>query len=463
MKRNILFTLVSLSIFFTGLSAFPVNVSAQTKQQLKAAKKLTDEGDQAFRQRNYQAALDKYTAAVGVTANNSYAHFWKGHSHYYLKQYSEAVGEFDTALAQGYKPGPVYSLRWYSNYELKKYDDALADLQKAFALNPKDPLLQEGFGDVYLAQGKYAEALAAYQKAAPSSPNKGNISYNVARVHHAQNNYKEQAAAADAAIKGNTQFLGEAYFLLGEAEQKQGNLGEATAAYERSIAAQPNNYPTYRNAADAYRGQGRFPEAISVLKKSFIPFPSRGETYTELSWYYSLAGRDNDALEAAVAGVKLSPSNPAAHTNLCRAYNGTKQFQLAISSCNAALRLSPNDGETYFYLGRAQDSLGKTADASRSYKKAVAGLTEYTTRNPDFTDGFYLLGNALFSDNQLDKAVEAIKKALELSPRFAKARYNLGILYLTQKKKALASEQYNELMKFDKEQAGKLKAEIDKL
>ena len=144
MKRNILVTLISVGIFFTGLSAFPVNVGAQTKQELKAAKKLTDEGDQAFRQRNYQAALDKYTAAVGVTANNSYAHFWKGHSHYYLKQYGEAASEFDTALTQGYKPGPIYSLRWYANYELKKYDDALADLQKAAALNPKDSCFRRG-------------------------------------------------------------------------------------------------------------------------------------------------------------------------------------------------------------------------------------------------------------------------------------------------------------------------------
>lgn len=462
MRKKILLALISIGIVFSGLAAAPANVSGQTKKEIREAKKLTDEGDQAFRRKDFDGAIVKYTQATGITPKNAYAHFWKGYSHYNLKQYDPAIGAFDAAAALGYKPlGPLYTYRGISYHELGKYDEAMADIQNALAITPNDPFLNEAMGNIYIVKGMHKEALAAYQKAIPGSQNKGDVQYNIARVQQSLLNYKEQAAAADAAVKLGTKHVGEAYFLLGEAEHKLGNLGDASEAYERSIAAKPDNYATYRNAAETYRGQGRFEDAIKVLKKSFVPFGAKGETFSELSWYYSMSGQDEAAVEAGLSGVRLSPGSAGSHTNLCRAYNGAKQYQLAINSCNAALKINANDGETYFYLARAQDSLGRTAEAGRTYKRAVTGLTEQTAKNPDYADGYYLLGNALFADNQTEKAIEATRRAIELSPRFAKARYNLAVYYLSQKKKDMANDQYNELMKFDKDQAAKLKALID--
>jgi tetratricopeptide (TPR) repeat protein len=462
MTRKTLLTLFSLTLMFACFSALSVDVKAQTKKQLKAAKDLTDDGNAAFNKRNYRMAIEKYAQAIAIVPNSPDAHFWKGNAHYNLKEYDQALSELDTALAQGFKADQVKTVRWYINYEKKNYDAALSDLEALIPLDPANVTLLIGRGDAYAGKKSYNEALAAYQKALAAAPANADVQYKIATSHQLLGNFKEQGIAAQAAIKGNTIFLGEAYFLLGESFQKQRNLTEAGDAYLKSIAAKPNNYASYRNLADVYRGQGRFKDAIEVLKSSFPQFPPNGETFTELSWYYSLVNRDEDAVEAAKGGVRLTPGNFASHTNLCRAYNGTKQFDLAIVSCTRALRLKPNDGETYFYLGRAQDSLGKTADAAKSYKKAVAGLTEYTKQNPEYTDGFYLLGNALLADNQLDKAVAANKRAVDLSPGFAKARYNLAIIYLAQKKKALAQEQYDELVKIDPDQAAKLRAEMDK-
>ena len=88
---------------------------------------------------------------------------------------------------------------------------------------------------------------------------------------------------------------------------------------------------------------------------------------------------------------------------------------------------------------------------------------EFTKNNPDYADGFYLLGNAYFSDNQRDRAVETFRRCLELSPSFAKARSNLGTILVLQKNKAGAMEQYNNLLSQDPALAAKLKIEIDKL
>ncbi|MCV4684639.1 tetratricopeptide repeat protein, partial [Escherichia coli] len=76
------------------------------------------------------------------------------------------------------------------------------------------------------------------------------------------------------------------------------------------------------------------------------------------------------------------------------------------------------------------------------------------------SDGFYLLGNAYFANNQLEKALEAYRKCLELAPKFARAIYNSGVVYIRLKNKQSALAQYNALIPLDKELAEKLKAAI---
>ena len=152
-----------------------------------------------------------------------------------------------------------------------------------------------------------------------------------------------------------------------------------------------------------------------------------------------------------------------AYTNLCRAYNDQAKYPMAVTACNSALKINPDDGETYYYLGRAYSMLGKSPDATKAYDKAVAGMEKFVQENPDYSDGFYILGNAYYADNQLDKAVEAYTKCLDLSPRFVRARYNLGVIQVVKKNKSAAMEQYNSLLALDPNLAAKLKTEIDKL
>ena len=93
----------------------------------------------------------------------------------------------------------------------------------------------------------------------------------------------------------------------------------------------------------------------------------------------------------------------------------------------------------------------------------MVGLLKFTKENADYSDGFYLLGNAYFADNQPEKALDAYKKCLDLSPRFTRARYNSGIIQIRLNNKAAALEQYNALLPLDAALANRLKAEIDNM
>lgn len=443
--------------------AFSAGADAQSKKDQKKAKQLVEQGDKFFRQKDYRNAIDQYSQSIKLVPNNGNAHFWKGYAHYYLKENDLALVDLDLALSQKYKPAEIYKVRWFVNYEAKNYDAALDDINKLGQLEPGNTDFMLALGDIYLGKGAYREALDPYQKAALKYPENGDLFYNLARVHFNLNETDGQALAAETAIKKGTKSLGEAYYLLGDARQKQKRIPESTEAYQRSLSAKPEQYEVYRNLAELYRASSRIEEAIEISKRGLRIFPNDGNIYTDLSWFYSLSDRHDDAVQAALAGIRFAPAQPMAYTNLCRAYNDSKKPEMAISACNNALKLNPNDGETNFYLGRSNALLGREAKATEFYRKSIVGLTAFTASNPDYSDGFYLLGNAYFEDGQHAKAAVAYKRSLELNPRFVKARFNMGIISVILKNKTVAMEQYDSLLGLNKDLANKLKAEIDKL
>jgi tetratricopeptide (TPR) repeat protein len=437
--------------------------AGQTNKQKRQAKEHYDEGTRAYLQKNYQAAVDKYTQSIEIIPVNAAAHFWKGNAYYQLKDYEKALYELDIAMTQGYKPLDVYTVRSMAKYDKNDLDGALADFHEGLKLDPNNLTFLVGVADINFRKGNFKESLAAFQLALAQAPQNADLYYSVARVQSSLGNVQGQASAAEEAVKRNTRFIGDAYFLLGDAYRQLRRHTDAADAFERSINVKPDNLEAYRSLADVYRSLSRFNDAIDVTKKGLRLFPNNGTLYTDISWYYSLADRNQEAIEAAKAGVQLLPTQSLAYTNLCRAYNDTGQYQLAMNACNAALRISPDDGETYFYLGRAHDLAGKTTEAPKYYGRAVTGLEEFVKVRPDYSDGYYLLGNAYFATGRTDKAIEAYLKCLELSPRFVRARYNLGIIQLRSNNKTAALEQYNSLLPLDPALAAKLKMEIDKL
>lgn len=461
--KKIYIGFISFCLLFTVFSVFTANVAAQPKKDIRKAKNLKDDGDKAFRQKNYKIAVEKYAESIVLVPNVAEPHFWKGYAHYYLNEYDQALTEVNAAEKLNFnKPIEIYKIRYFLNLKKENFSDAEVDINKVLSVEPNNFEFLIASGDVNFAKKDYRSALNAYKKALPAKPNNGDLLYLIAACHFNLGEISEQGIAADKSIKNGTKYIGEAFALLGDSHQKSKKYPEAIEAYKQAINSKQDNYAVYRSLADIYRTQSRFDDAIKISKDGLRIYPNDGNFYTDLSWYYSLANRHQDAIDAAKAAITFLPNQSLAYTNICRAYNDTAQYSLAVNSCTKALQLNPNDGETYFYLGRAYQYLGKNADAAKAYDKSVDGLIEFTKQNPDYSDGYYLLGNAYLANSNFVKAGESYLKCLSISPRFAKARYNLGLVYVLKKEKSSATDQYNALLNLDKDLAGKLKAEIDK-
>lgn len=448
MYRNKIINLTIIASIILGISFLSSPTFAQ-KKDVKKAEKMVRDGNEFFNKKDFRSAINKYAEAITLAPTLAVAHYWKGYAHYYLKEWDLALTELDTASSQGFPPDKIFQVRWYVNYQKGNFDAALSDANKVLATNPNEINLLAAIGDIYRGKGDYTNALTTYTKVSEKNPNNGDTFYYIAEANYNLGNTKEQGTSAADAIKKNTQFGGDAWFLIADSLQKQKQVDQAIESYERSISFNPRIINSYNNLAELYRSKGSYLKAVETMKRGLKQFPTDGTMYGNMSWYFSLLAESPEAIAAGQKAIELSPDQYMGYTNLCRAYNDMKLYQQAIKTCNDALKLKPNDGETNFYLGWAYDKLKQTDTAKDYFKKAVTGLIEFTENNPDYSDGFYLLGNAQFSSGNDNGAMEAYRKTIELSPRFARARYNLGAIYFINGKKDLAQEQYNALKEID--------------
>jgi tetratricopeptide (TPR) repeat protein len=455
MKKKIFIGLISTFFLFSVLTFVPTEVFAQTKK----AKKLYDDGIKLYNSQNYQGAINKFAEAIVQSPNFPDAYFYKGYSHYNLNQYDQAVQDLTTALSQGYKNRfEIYRVRGYIYKESKRYDAAIADYVEALKIDPNNLIFLLYLGELYFIREDCQNALALFKRANQISPQSGDASYMMALCYNQAGETQAQAAAAADAIRKGTRYVGESYYLYGDAQLKDRNSIEAMKAFERSIAANPKVIlDIYILLPEIYRSQGRFQDAINTVLKGLDNYPNNGSLYINLTWYYSLADRHNEAVQAGLNAIQYAPASSLSYTNLCRAYNDIRNYNSAIRTCNKALEIEPDDGETNFYLGRSYSFLNQTKIADEYFRKAVTGLIRYVNENPENPDGFYLLGNAYFAVGNREKAIEAYLRCVELSPRFAKARVNLGYTYFLQKNTKAAQQQYEELRKFDAVNAERLK------
>lgn len=447
------------TIIFLFSISFVCSVPAQaqpTKNQVQRARKLAGEGDNFFRQKNYKLAIDRYQKASLLVPNYPAIYYFKGYAHYNLQEYDLAIEALTKAREQGYSAIEVYKVRWYLYYLTKDFDNALKDAEEVVKVEPNNSNLLIAMGDIYRDKNMNKEAIDAYERAALLVPNNGDLQYFIAFTHAKLGDTTQQGVSALKAVQKGTRYLGDSWFLVGFAFQSEKKFAEAADAYERAISAKPELVASYSNLSQIYQSLNRYNDAITMVKKGIEFSPRDGNLYITLTWLLSLTDRHVEAIGAGKKAVELAPDQYMGFTNLCRAYSDIKEYDLAIQACNTALKLKPNDGETNYYIGRIFFLQKKPDVAATYYKKAVTGLITFTKENPDYADGYYLLGNAYLANSQVSNAILAYKKCLELNPNFAKVLYNLGYSYILNNDKVSAKEQYDLLLKLDKNSAAQL-------
>ena len=157
---------------------------------------------------------------------------------------------------------------------------------------------------------------------------------------------------------------------------------------------------------------GRHWDLETRARELLTRFPDSGPVLKFLG--AALWAQGKDALPSLQRVTELLPHDAEAHSNLGNAYRAVGRSENAIRCQREALALHPDYAQAHNNLGSALQDLGYLDEAIGSFQHAV-------TLKPDFALAHCNLGNALLLSHRIDEAETSCRRALELNPALTAA------------------------------------------
>ena len=226
---------------------------------------------------------------------------------------------------------------------------------------------------------------------------------------------------------------------------------------DRALAIQPAFVDAHFNRAVAAMQLGRTTEALAGLDRVLTLREGHiGALYTR-GLVLARLGRPADALASFDAFLARQPRHPDALLNRGVALSDLGRTEEALASFDQVIALQPQDADAHFNRGGALKSLGRFQAAMASFAKALdlregwpdalvnhgvmlrlhgrAGeaLEDFDralAAQPDHVEALVSRGAALAELMHLDEAMADYEAALRRAPGHAKAQFNRGLIRL---------------------------------
>ncbi len=308
---------------------------------------------------------------------------------------------------------------------------AIAYFDEAAKLNPRNEIAFAKLGEIYDADNRNDLAILNYGKALSIDPEFSSL-YLPMGLAYAQAGKTIEAETFLTKAETAGFDSPEARFARAVILVKQNRINEALAAFDRIIAAEPQNAQAYYQKGVVYK-QGNDPDkAVSAYLQAVKIDPMLSGAWFDLGVIYYNRGDYAQAMNAYQQVTKLEPNNYQAHANLASAYRQLERFPEANASYKLAEPGNKTNADFYSEWGYC---LGK----ANEWDKSVARLNTARELSPtavDNTNTGWAYYNAARADKaaknepaataklQLGKAF--LEKAVQQDPKMDAAYLNLG-------------------------------------
>jgi tetratricopeptide (TPR) repeat protein len=241
----------------------------------------------------------------------------------------------------------------------------------------------------------------------------------------------------------------------------------------------------YYNFARAHilEADGDWEAALEAYLDALALDPTNSSIYSEIAASYARRGTWRDAVDYSNRAVNADPDNLDAHRLLSSIYtsllsnsegqNGSEEFvQLAIEELEHVVRLSPDEIDAFLMLGRLYRFSGQPERAVEVYRdflqvepsseegvialaelqmdagnsgEAIALLERYSTDQPTADAALIVLGQAYVQVGELDSAVDAFQRVVDLGREEIEIRQELARLLFVSRRWDDAALKYEEL------------------
>jgi tetratricopeptide (TPR) repeat protein len=203
--------------------------------------------------------------------------------------------------------------------------------------------------------------------------------------------------------------------LLGEANEKKGEMEKAVDYYERSNEKNHEYLKAHVLSANLHLKMGNEEAALESLKRANTISPNNADRQANMGTILMKKGDDTDALKALHKAVE---QDPALSSNIAEMYLENDKANIAEDFFRKSLGRSASDSHVYNRLGIALRRQGKWKEAVVEYKKAI---------KIDLRDErlHFNMGKAYMEGGKNEEAKDCFNKALKLNPELQEAKEEL--------------------------------------
>jgi tetratricopeptide (TPR) repeat protein len=301
--------------------------------------------------------------------------------------------------------------------------------------------------------------------------------YAKAKELYAKGEYVKARLDAKNAIQIDPNYA-EAYELLGQVEQKEGNLKGAFGAFSKAVDLNPELFGAQvelgkllllsgapdkalekaqavlakeagNSEALMLRGsvlmvQKKPQEAAAIFDGLLKKGEKKPETYLVLATALSQSGENSRAEKAFTDGIAAHPNFAPLHLGLAQFYAGLKQPSKAESELKRVIELEPDKPLHKFNLANFMWGEGRQAAAIDLISATVAA-------DPAGENSCEMAARFYISKNQLNEAAKILEKGIEKIPASFRLRILLADVYLNQNNPAKALARLDECLGLSKD------------
>lgn len=205
-----------------------------------------------------------------------------------------------------------------------------------------------------------------------------------------------------------------------------GEYSHAARAFFKVAILRPHDPVTHFHLGLAYARDKKPEQAIFEYRKA-IELDSRApSSYVELGKVLSERREHTEAVKMLRRAVELAPEKRDNWLDLGAALTLAGWYEEGLKTYQAIQNKWPDTPEIYYYLGHAYRILGQPERARHELELELA-------RSPNHVNGWRNLALLELEAGQEDHALELFHKVVALRPAHHWAQYDLGRLYLKRK------------------------------
>lgn len=201
-----------------------------------------------------------------------------------------------------------------------------------------------------------------------------------------------------------------------------------------------------RNADGFNKAIGFFEQATALDSTYAQAYAGLADCYTLLAEYELMSGETvyPKATAAAKRALELNETLPEAHTSMASIAQDHFDYGLAELQLKRAIELNPNYATAHHWYGMLLCAMGKSPEAEAAMRKAQELDPLSTIINAN-------VGWLYFIEQDNDRAIQQLRKTLDMDSNFSVGHHYLGIVY---GQKAMYKEALEEFQRSDKLSGG---------